>query len=185
MYQMARAATAYRFIYGMGAVVTEGEMAQRALNGEQAPSSEELIQRLRQSDRTGFSAEYRKIVGELKKLSIQKAQDALMEIAGQMQTYRNSLQYRFEPLTKKDYEVLAGQLASYEYMDDVEEWFFRMAEEIWLILERNRQTGREDVVEKAIAYLQSNYGDPNISAQYLADKYHITPSYFSRLFHEK
>ena len=184
MYQMARAATAYRFIYGMGAVVTEGEMAQRALNGEQAPSSEELIQRLRQSDRTGFSAEYRKIVGELKKLSIQKAQDALMEIAGQMQTYRNSLQYRFEPLTKKDYEVLAGQLASYEYMDDVEEWFFRMAEEIWLILERNRQTGREDV-EKAIAYLQSNYGDPNISAQYLADKYHITPSYFSRLFHEK
>lgn len=56
MYQMARAATAYRFIYGMGAVVTEGEMAQRALNGEQAPSSEELIQRLRQSDRTGFSA---------------------------------------------------------------------------------------------------------------------------------
>lgn len=130
MYQMARAATAYRFIYGMGAVVTEGEMAQRALNGEQAPSSEELIQRLRQSDRTGFSAEYRKIVGELKKLSIQKAQDALMEIAGQMQTYRNSLQYRFEPLTKKDYEVLAGQLASYEYMDDVEEWFFRMAEEI-------------------------------------------------------
>ena len=116
MYQMARAATAYRFIYGMGAVVTEGEMAQRALNGEQAPSSEELIQRLRQSDRTGFSAEYRKIVGELKKLSIQKAQDALMEIAGQMQTYRNSLQYRFEPLTKKDYEVLAGQLASYEYM---------------------------------------------------------------------
>ena len=185
MYQMARAATAYRFIYGMGAVVTEGEMAQRALNGEQAPSSEELIQRLRQSDRTGFSAEYRKIVGELKKLSIQKAQDALMEIAGQMQTYRNSLQYRFEPLTKKDYEVLAGQLASYEYMDDVEEWVFRMAEEIWLILERNRQTGREDVVEKAIAYLQSNYGDPNISAQYLADKYHITPSYFSRLFHEK
>lgn len=185
MYQMARAATAYRFIYGMGAVVTEGEMAQRALNGEQAPSSEELIQRLRQSDRTGFSAEYRKIVGELKKLSIQKAQDALMEIAGQMQTYRNSLQYRFEPLTKKDYEVLAGQLASYEYMDDVEEWFFRMAEEIWLILERNRQTGREDVVEKAIAYLQSNYGDPNISAQYLADKYHITLSYFSRLFHEK
>ena len=185
MYQMARAATAYRFIYGMGAVVTEGEMAQRALNGEQAPSSEELIQRLRQSDRTGFSAEYRQIVGELNKLSIQKAQDALMEIAGQMQTYRNSLQYRFEPLTKKDYEVLAGQLASYEYMDDVEEWFFRMAEEIWLILERNRQTGREDVVEKAIAYLQSNYGDPNISAQYLADKYHITPAYFSRLFHEK
>ena len=183
MYQMARAATAYRFIYGMGAVVTEGEMAQRALNGEQAPSSEELIQRLRQSDRTGFSAEYRRIVGELKKLSIQKAQDALMEIAGQMQTYRNSLQYRFEPLTKKDYEVLAGQ--SYEYMDDAEDWFFRMAEEIWLILERNRQTGREDVVEKAIAYLQSNYGDPNISAQYLADKYHITPSYFSRLFHEK
>lgn len=185
MYQMARAATAYRFIYGMGAVVTEGEMAQRALNGEQAPSSEELIQRLRQSDRTGFSAEYRRIVGELKKLSIQKAQDVLMEIAGQMQTYRNSLQYRFEPLTKKDYEVLAGQLASYEYMDDAEDWFFRMAEEIWLILERNRQTGREDVVEKAIAYLQSNYGDPNISAQYLADKYHITPSYFSRLFHEK
>ena len=185
MYQMARAATAYRFIYGMGAVVTEGEMAQRALNGEQAPSSEELIQRLRQSDREGFSAEYRRIIGELKKLSIQKAQDALMEIAGQMQTYRNSLQYRFEPLTKKDYEVLAGQLASYEYMNDVEDWFFRMAEEIWLILERNRQTGREDVVEKAIAYLQSNYGNPNISAQYLADKYHITPSYFSRLFHEK
>ena len=185
MYQMARAATAYRFIYGMGAVVTEEEMAQRALNGETAPSPEELIRCLRQGDRQSFAVEYRRIIGELKKLSIQKAQDTLMDIAGQMQTYLNSLQYRFEPLTKKDYETLAGQLASYEYMDDVEEWFFRMADEIWLILERNRQTGREDVVEKAMAYLQSNYGDPNISAQYLADKYHITPSYFSRLFHEK
>ena len=185
MYQMARAATAYRFMYGLGSIVTEEEMAVRALNGKASPDISRLMKLLKDCDREGFAREYRRIIGEIKSLSIQTAMDALMDMASQMITYYHTLHYRFEPLSKTDYEALSQGLSAYEYMDDIGEWFFHLAEEIWMVLERSRQTGREDIVEKAVAYLQENYADPGISAQLLADKYHITPSYFSRLFHEK
>ena len=185
MYQMARAATAYRFMYGIGSIVTEEEMTVRALNGKTSPEVSALIEQLKNGDREGFAREYQRMSQEIKDLSIQAAMDTLMEMASQMITYYHTLHYRFEPLSKADYEALSQSLSSYEYMDDIGEWFFQLAEEIWTVLERSRQTGREDIVEKAVSYLQENYADPGISAQLLADRYHITPSYFSRLFHEK
>lgn len=185
MYQMARAATAYRFMYGVNAIVTEDQMTEKALSVKSNVNTDNLIRLLKDCDRDGFTEEYFKIIEELKEFSIQTAREALVGMAAEMQKYYNSLNYHYAPLSGADYENLSNELAKFEYIDDAREWFFHMVDEIWVVLIRAKQNGREDVVDKALSYLNDHYADPNISAQYIADLYHITPSYFSRLFNER
>ena len=99
--------------------------------------------------------------------------------------YYNSLNFHFETLSRNDYEKLAVELGKFGYLDDAWEWFSGMRDKIWEMLTRAKQGDREDVVDKAMAYLRENYANPNISAQFIAEMYHITPSYFSRLFNER
>lgn len=185
MYQMARAATAYRFIYGLSAVITEDQMAEEALTKKEKVQTQRLTEYLKEGSRDSFWKEYDKIIEELKDRSLQSARETLVDMAAQLLKYKNSLSYIFIPLTGADYENLNNELIQFEYIDDVRTWFSGMVSEIWAVLDRVRQSGRDDIADKALEYLQENYADPNISAQYLADMYHITPSYFSRLFHER
>lgn len=185
MYQMARAATAYRFIYGLNAVITEEQMAEKALTGKERVEIQTLAERLKEGNREGFWKEYARIIEELKGYSLQSARETLVDMAAQILQYKKSLSYIFTPLTGADYESLSNELAQFEYIGDVRNWFSNMVGEIWAILDRARQSGRDDIADRALEYLQENYADPNISAQYLADIYHITPSYFSRLFNER
>ncbi len=185
MYQMARAATAYRFVYGIDAIVTEEQMAKKALGGKRNIDTKNLIHRLKEGDREKFSEEYFRITEELKGYSIQNARDALLDMAAEMVKYYNSLCFHFETFSRSDYEKLAAELGKFGYLDDAWEWFSEMLDKVCNILAKAKQGDREDVVERAIAYLRENYADPNISAQFIAEMYHITPSYFSRLFNER
>lgn len=185
MYQMARAATAYRFMYGIDAIVTEEEMAKRALCGKGNIDTKNLLLRLKEGDREKFMEEYFRITDELRKYSIQTAQDVLLDMAAEIMKYYNSLNFHFETLSRNDYEKLAVELGKFGYLDDAWEWFSGMRDKIWEMLTRAKQGDREDVVDKAMAYLRENYANPNISAQFIAEMYHITPSYFSRLFNER
>lgn len=185
MYQMARAATAYRFVYGIDAIVTEEQMAKKALGGKGNVDTKNLLRLLKAGDREKFQAEYCRITEELKGYSIQNARDALLDMAAEMVKYYNSLCFHFETFSRSDYEKLAAELGRFGYLDDAWEWFSDMRDRICNMLDKAKQTDREDVVERAIAYLRENYADPNISAQYIAEMYHITPSYFSRLFNER
>lgn len=185
MYQMARAATAYRFMYGIDAIVTEEQMARKALSGKGNIETKNLLLRLKEGDREKFAEEYFRITGELRDYSIQTARDVLLDMAVEIMKYYNSLNFHFETLSRNDYERLAAELGKFGYLDDTWEWFSGMRDKICEMLTRAKETDREDVVDKAMAYLRKNYADPNISAQFIAEMYHITPSYFSRLFNER
>ena len=185
MYRMARAATAYRYMYGIDAIVTEEEMAERALHGTGSVDTGKLLLQLKAGNRERFREEYLVIVSELRKCSIQTARDALLTMAGELLKYYNSLNCYFDTLSLSDYEKLRTQLDSYDYLDDTWEWFDRMLDKVCSALDRAKQGEREDVVDQALQYLRANYADPNISAQFIAELFHITPSYFSRLFNER
>lgn len=185
MYSMARAATAYRFIYGINSVVTEDQMTKKALGSRREVDTHQLLRLLKDSDRQGFTLEYSRLIEEVKEFSIQSAREALADMAAEIQKYYNSLNHNFQALSGGDYESLNAELAKFEYIDDVQEWFFQMVDDIWLVLLRAKKSGREDVVDKTLDYLNENYADANISAQMIADMFRITPSYFSRLFNER
>lgn len=185
MYQLARAATAYRFMYGVNAIITENAMAEKVLGQKAEVPIDSFVQCLKSCDREGFAKEYDSITEQLKNYSIQAARDVLLNMAAETLKFKNSLNYNYAPLGSMDYEALSAELGSYEYIKDAQEWFDNMADDIWNILARVKQSGREDVVDKALVYLNENYADVGISAQYIADMFHITPSYFSRLFNER
>lgn len=185
MYQMARAATAYRYMYGVNAVITEKMMAARVLNHLEPVNLEPILVKIRESNREGFIREYTALIETLKEHSIQTAREQLLLLAVEMRKYERSLRYCFDPLSAAEYERLNSDLAEFEYIDDEKQYFLDMADQIWMILIRARQSNKEDIVEKASAYLEEHYADASLSAQYMADMYRISPSYFSRLFNER
>ncbi|MDE6622393.1 MAG: AraC family transcriptional regulator [Lachnospiraceae bacterium] len=185
MYRMARAATAYRYMYGIDAIITEEKMAEMALHGADSINTKNLLLRLKEGNREDFREEYLAIIKELKKCSIQSARDVLLDMAGEILKYYNSLNCYFDTLSLSDYEKLRAQLDSYDYLDDAWEWFAKMMDKVCSALDKARQGEREDVVDQALQYLRKNYADPNISAQFIAELFHITPSYFSRIFNER
>ncbi len=185
MYQMARAATAYRFLYGIDAIITEEAMAEKALYGTDSIDTKNLLRWLKEGNREKYKEEYFCIIHELKNYSIQTARETLLEMAGMVLKYYNSLKCYFDTLSLSDYETLRLELEGYDYLDDAWEWFSKMIDKVSNILDRAKLNDHEDVVDQALAYLKDNYADPNISAQFIAELYHITPSYFSRLFNER
>lgn len=185
MYQMARAATAYRFMYGVNAVITENQMTERALSHKEGLDTNILMKKLKELDREGFEQEYQRIIQELKGYSLQAAREVLISMAAEIQKVSNSLNYSFVSLSNSDFEKINSELMQFEYIEDVREWFYAMVDKIWIAIMKAKQSGRDDIADKAMCYLNENYADSNISAQYLADMYHITPSYFSRIFNER
>ena len=187
LYQMARAATAYRFLYGANSVILETQMTKQALKGKGQANIDisAAIQAVKEDRKEDFWSEYESLVKDLRSLSIQEARETILSMGAELLKYENSLNYKYAPLTASDYETLNAELSKFEYIDDLKDWFSTITGRIWLLLGQAKQTRREDIVEKALLSLKENYWDPNISAQLLADQYHITPSYFSRLFHER
>lgn len=185
MYQMARAATAYRFLCGANSVIFEGEMVRRALHSEKWVDTEVVLRAVKEERKSDFTEEYDAVIRRLKDCSIQTAREVLLQMAAELKQYQASLNRQYTPISAADYEALNGELSKFEYIDDLRDYFLAAAEGIWLSLGQARQSGREDIVGKALAYLEEQYMDSNLSAQFLADQYHITPSYFSRLFNEQ
>lgn len=187
LYQMARAATAYRFLYGDNSVILETQMTKQAFQKERQTNIDisAAIQAVKEERREDFWSEYDWIVENLRNRSIQEARETILSMGAELLKYENSLNYKYAPLTALDYETLNGELSKFEYIDDLKDWFSTITGRIWLLLGQAKQTGREDIIQKVLFGLNEKYADPNISAQLLADQYHITPSYFSRLFHER
>lgn len=185
MYQLARASTAYRFILGIGVVITEQEMTNRALASHEKPDISVFMQKVRSSDQEGYRNEIDKIFEQLRNLSIQNAREVILEMAVEITKYQNSLAYNITSLTSQDYDRLSRELDSYSFISDIVTWFDEKCVQIWNMLLDAQKNSKEDIVDKAIHFLEENYRNINISSQYLADMYHITPSYFSRLFNEK
>ncbi len=184
-YQMARASTAYRFLYGVNTMITEKMMVEKALCSARKITLDEAMECLKRCDRKGFRRCYEELEKRARLCSIQTAKDTLLDLIVKMRRYQNELQHQPVEMTKGIYEQLCAELDRYVYISDAAPWFWEEAEKIWRLLEKAKENGKEDIIEKAIDYLQGNYSDQNMCAQYVADLLHITPSYFSRLFNER
>lgn len=183
-YQNARAATNYRFLFGMNSIITEKQMQQCALSGNNYYDSKEIMDAVKTGNQESFVSKYQSLAVNLQKHSLQNANETLIALAVEMYQYRRMISRYTKELEVSDYEYIRKELEGFHYIEDVMTWFLDLYGEIMAAISRVQKSGSTDIVNKAISYLEDNYSDINLNAQFLADKYNITPSYFSRIFNE-
>lgn len=183
-YQNARAATAYRFLYGMNEIITESQMLGCALGGKASYSIKKLMEKAAACDKEGFITEYQAMAGELRRGSVQAAYETLVNLGMEMTRYRKRVLLLQPTLTAAEVETVRQELLDFQYIGEAQNWFLDLLAQIAMELTRVNNGGSGDIVREVTAYLGDHYMDINLSAQFMAEKCGITPSYFSRIFKE-
>lgn len=183
-YQGARAATSYRFLYGMNAVIQEEQMQQCALSGEVCYDLKKLMDMVKRGNQEGFLVEYQTMLGTLKGYSIQSSYELLISLAVEMLKYQKEISQFMAGMKFSDLEQIRQEIMSFTYIGDTTTWFLDLFASILSSISKVQNSGSADIVSGAVHFIEENYMDYNLSAQFLAGKYNITPSYFSRIFNE-
>ncbi len=183
-YQGARAATGYRFLYGMNVVIFEEQMQRCALRGELHYDLKTLIGMVKRGNQEGFIKEYQAMLHTLKEYSIQSAYELLISLAVEMMKYQKEISQYMGNVNVSDLEQIRQEIMSFSYIGDTTTWFLDLFANILSSISKVQNSGSADIVSGAVRYIEENYMDYNLSAQFLAGKYNITPSYFSRIFNE-
>ncbi len=183
-YQGARAATSYRFLYGMNAVIYEEEMQRCALHGEIRYDLKPLLEMVKTGNQDGFIKEYQTMLYTLKGYSIQSAYELLISLAVEMMKYQKEISQYMVNVNVSDLEQIRQEIMSFSYIGDTTTWFLDLFANILSSISKVQNSGSADIVSSTVRYIEENYMDYNLSAQFLAGKFNITPSYFSRIFNE-
>lgn len=182
-YQMAKAATKYRFLFGSYAVITELQMKECALHGEATGYNlEQVMETVRKRERGVFEEKLEQISTYIREHSLQTGYEILITLAIEMMKYQKEVTHNKEKVMS--YEAVREKLDSFVYISQVTVWYFELFDDISMTTEFIQNIGGRDIVQAAEKYIRTYYMDINLNAQFLANKYNITPSYFSRIFKE-
>lgn len=183
-YQSAKAATNYRFLYGMNSVISESQMQSCALRGVINIDTKSIIETVKKGDQDAFITQYQQIVKNLRGYSIQTAYEFLISLAVDMTKYQKDITQYTSGIKVSDLEQIRQEIIAFHYIEDTMPWFLDLFASICSTVSQVQNSGSTDIVSNAVHYIEENYMDVNLSAQFLAGKYNITPSYFSRIFNE-
>lgn len=183
-YQSARAATAYRFLFGMNEIITEPQMLGCALGGRASYNIKKLMERTAACDREGFVEEFQAMADDLRRGSVQAAYETLINLGMEMTRCRKRALLLKPELTASEVENVRQEIIDFQYIGEAQNWFLDLLAQITMELTRVNNGGSGDIVREVTAYLGDHYMDVNLSAQFMAEKCGITPSYFSRIFKE-
>lgn len=183
-YQSARAATSYRFLYGMKVVVGEEQMQRSALGGKVDIDTTEIMEAVKTRNLEMFKQHYQEMAKSLRGCSIQVAYEILISLAISMNKYHSEITKHSKEIKISKIESIRKEVMSFHYIEDATNWFIDLFGNISDSVSKVQNSGSADIVSNAISYIEEHYMDVNISAQFLASKFNITPSYFSRIFNE-
>lgn len=183
-YQSAKAATKYSFLYGMNSIISEDQMQSFAFKGPFDYDFQLIMHCIKNNDTDEFLIQFHQMLSALKGYSLQCTYEALIALAIEMTKYLKNISSFVQDINIADFENLRKEIMAFRYVDEAMTWYIDLLSKIQLALSSRATRGSMDIVTQALQYLDENYMDPNLSAQLIADKFSITPSYFSRIFNE-
>lgn len=113
--------------------------------------------------------------------SIDEYQLYFMEIFTVVLKLSRTYQLDIMDILPTSYNMYKG-INNFNTMDEVKEWIGSVSAELMKKISSNRLSSTQRLLEKAKDYIDSNYGDTQLSIQKLADHLFISSSYLSLIF---
>lgn len=179
-YGIAKAATNYRFLFGENRVITQKKMESCVLNDGAASDMKPLVEAAKASDEYAFIKQYEALEMYIMSYSLQTAYDLLITLAYDLYLFLHEM----NPNKTLSYENAKSEILEFKYLSEAKVWFLELFYKIKDVKNQIQSTGAPEIVVNAISYINNHFSNVDLNAQFLANKYNISPSYFSRIFNE-
>lgn len=108
----------------------------------------------------------------------------LTELAVAVSKIPKEIGYKGPEVKEPDFREMYVQFEEIEDLSQAKSKLEELFRETSAILSEMNSTNVRGIVSKAVEYIAEHYSDPDLSANFMADKLSITPSYFSKIFKE-
>lgn len=175
----------YRFVYGYGSVI-DNALVNSSINAKYTSTDEnkkKIIQSIKACDTRLMEKEmsdvfqlisasrydYIRLTVNQLALDIMKAVEPLVAPGGEGMDFFNTY----------------GSLNAIDTLGEVKEWFVSYGKGVICRLEGRNDSRKKDVIDIALAFIDANYLNPDISAGMISDVVNLTYGYFGKLFGEQ
>ncbi len=171
----------YRFIYGQGSII--GQENTKGIVGDNIEYPIEieikLIEVLKLNNTTGISTSLDCFFRQLRKVPYKQALFFTNQLL--MAVYKEF----FHLITSKNLDSsIVHNLYDIEFIAEIEEKVTAFCTDINESLLQLKDNKNKAVIDFITNFVAENYGDPNLSVEYIAEKVHFSPNYIRRLFKE-
>jgi AraC-like DNA-binding protein len=182
----ARATLRRRFFSGPESILTS--RVQPGRDRRFLPYPVDLERRLVESIRLRQSDEVERLVDEFCQVlggstyygALALSNQLIVELLTEFAALEDEAQRQLEP-----YRDLVLHLSSIEVLDDLRSWLHSLTDLI-VDLGRTREGDKKaQLVDRAFAFIEAHYSDPNLSLDTIAASQGVTPGYLGKVFHER
>jgi len=183
MYDEAFSYTNYRVLYGLGSSYCKENVKIKAGKCEKAGELASLvITSLKSDTKEQFEENINWLFASIKAYSYESILEILIQIYHLLLKMIAELQPHNRHMEEINLESVKQNLMEYEDYDQLKQLFFEQYFKIHDLRSAIKNSKALNLVEESVAYINSHYNDPNLSASRIAEMLGITPQYFSKLF---
>ncbi|MFC5403272.1 AraC family transcriptional regulator [Cohnella soli] len=184
LYKEAFQFTNYRLIFGRRSVIDGETIRTETKNDELAACYMAAIEAVKKMSASDFDKALDRLFAVCVRFPYEGIMKVCTELAIAIARIPREIGGKGATDKEPDYHAIYVQFERFEDFADIRHQFKALYEDASLILSDLNGSNVSAIVSKAIHYLADHYNDPDLSANELADKLAITPSYFSKIFKE-
>lgn len=183
-YKEAYELTHYRLIFGKRAIIDPDLIRTEARSDELASCHAAVIDAVKRTSVSDFEQSLSRLFAVCERLTYDHTMNACTELAIAISKITRDIGSKNQEERELDYYDIYVSFEKFEDFSEIGNRFKALYHEATAKLSELNNTNVGGIVSKAIQYLANNYADPDLSANEMADKLSITPSYFSKIFKE-
>lgn len=182
-YQGARNALSYRSFYGRGGAINISEADEKDLSdiSWEAPYIEDIIKKTKMGKEEELSSAIHLFIEKIKdsQVSMQKYQMLVMESITELYRMGNDYRLNYDQLFNGGFY---GQVMEIESADELGKWLLLSCMKIREQIMLQRQDTTQSFVDKAIQYVNDNFGDKELGVESVCEYLNVSTAYFSTVF---
>lgn len=183
-YLSAKEAASYRLVYGEGRILFYEELLSQVNEEFDYPYARHkaLLEAIRAGKEEKAAAAVADIFGEMRKASYPVIRSAVQFLLFSVVSAHGS--DSSASATSAVFMDALGQLERMESLQRIEEWFVGYAAETIRQAKESKRHPKSGLAEEIASFLEEQYGNPELSIELVAERFHYNGIYFGRLFKE-
>ncbi|MFC5407273.1 helix-turn-helix domain-containing protein [Cohnella soli] len=183
-YLTAKEAALYRLVYGEGHILFFEEVMSRVKDDFDYPYEKQktLLDTIKSGKEEKVEAAVADIFGEIRHASLLTIRSAIPYLL--FSVYSSSYSGSSLSTTSADFIETLGSLERMESLQRIEEWFIRHVMETIQRSKENKRHPKSGLAEEIASFLEEQCGNPELSIEWVAERFHYNGIYFGRLFKE-
>ncbi|RUS48691.1 helix-turn-helix domain-containing protein [Cohnella sp. AR92] len=183
-YLTAKEAALYRLVHGKGQILFYEEVMSKVNDDFDYPYDKQkaLLEAIKAAKEEKAEAAVADVFNEIRNASYTTIRSAISYLL--FSVYAASSPSSSMSATSADFIETLGSLERMESLQLVEEWFARQVTETIQRSKENKKNPKSGLAEEIASFLEEQCGNPELSIEWVAERFHYNGIYFGRLFKE-